>query len=205
VRTTTLLDMPLEEQVPMRATLRGARYGNVLALHNLLLCAMGRAPTEIPAWLFCSRSSVSRIVRAYRAGALGCPHDAQGHWGAPRRPTAVTARLRQTLVAVLQAAPEAYGWCRTRWSCATVALTLHAQAGVIVSAETVRRWRHALGWVWKGAKRIAKDNDPRSVARLAHIRWSFEHLQAGEVLVFADELDIHLLPKGGAMWMPKGT
>jgi len=29
-------------------------------------------------------------------------------------------------------------------------------------------------------------------------------LQAQEVMVFADELDIHLLPKVGAAWMPKG-
>jgi DDE superfamily endonuclease len=30
-------------------------------------------------------------------------------------------------------------------------------------------------------------------------------LRLGEVMVFADELDIHLLPKVGAAWMPKGT
>jgi hypothetical protein len=30
-------------------------------------------------------------------------------------------------------------------------------------------------------------------------------LQAHEVMVFADELDIHLLPKVGAAWMPKGS
>jgi hypothetical protein len=33
----------------------------------------------------------------------------------------------------------------------------------------------------------------------------FEHLQAGEALVFADELDIHLLPQVGYAWMPKGA
>ena len=115
MRTTTLLDIPLEEQGQMLAALRGARYGNVLALHILLLCAPGRTPTEIAAWLFCSRSSVYRIVRAYRAGAVAGPRDAQGHWGPLLRPTGVTAGLLQTLVTFLQAAPQAYGWCRTRW------------------------------------------------------------------------------------------
>ena len=69
----------------------------------------------------------------------------------------------------------------------------------------MRRWLHALGWVWKRAKRIAKDNQPCRAERLARIRWAWEHLQPWETLVFAEELDIHLLPKVGAMWRPKGT
>jgi hypothetical protein len=76
-----------------------------------------------------------------------------------------------------------------RWSCATLALTLHAQDGSAVSAETVRRWLHALGWVWKRAKLIAKDNNPCRAERLARTRWTWEHLQPWEALIFADELE----------------
>jgi hypothetical protein len=61
---TTLLDMPQEEQAQMLTALRRVRYGYLLALHVLLLCAAGRNPTEIAAFLLCSRSSISRIVRA---------------------------------------------------------------------------------------------------------------------------------------------
>ena len=62
--STTLLEIPPEEQVQMRAILRRARYGSLLAFHILLLCVAGRHPTEIAAFLFCSRSRVSRMVRA---------------------------------------------------------------------------------------------------------------------------------------------
>lgn len=62
--STTLLEIPPEQQAPMRAVLRRTRYGYLLAFHILRLCAVGRNPTEIAAFLFCSRSSVSRIVRA---------------------------------------------------------------------------------------------------------------------------------------------
>src|SRR6266487_3710850 len=62
--STTLLDIPPAEQAQMRAVLRRARYGYLLAFHILLLCADGRNPTEIAAFLFCSRSSGYRIVRA---------------------------------------------------------------------------------------------------------------------------------------------
>ena len=69
----------------------------------------------------------------------------------------------------------------------------------------MRRWLHEIGWVWKRAKLAAKDDDPQRVERLAWIRWHAEQLQAHEVMVFADELDIHLLPKVGAAWMLQGT
>ena len=62
-----------------------------------------------------------------------------------------------------------------------------------------------MGWVGKRAKLVAKDNDPQRVERLARMRWHAERWQAREVRVFADELDIHLWPKVGAAWMPKGS
>ena len=58
--------------------------------------------------------------------------------------------------------------------------------------------------VWKRAKLRAKDDDPQRVEKLARIRDAFEQLRAGVALFFADELDISLLPKVGAQWMPKG-
>lgn len=201
----TRLDITREEQAQMLAALRRARYGYLLALHILLLCAAGRSPTEIAVVLFCSRSSVYRTVRGYHEGALGLEHDDQGRLAPPVRTTVLLPTLRRSLVALLKATPKASGWCRTRWSCATLALTLQTKRGITVSGETLRRWLHELGWVWKRAKLAAKDDDPQRVNRLAHIRWVFEQLKRGEALVFVDELDIHLLPKVGCAWMPKGT
>ncbi|HEY6074867.1 MAG TPA: winged helix-turn-helix domain-containing protein [Anaerolineales bacterium] len=113
--------------------------------------------------------------------------------------------LTRSLGAILQKAPRAYGWCRTRWSCATLAATLQAKHGIAVSAETVRRWLPEIGWVWKRAKLIAKEDDPPRVARLARMRCQHDHLQAHAVMVFVEELDLHLRPKVGAAWMPQGT
>ena len=84
-------------------------------------------------------------------------------------------------------------------------MTLQAQYGIAVSAETVRRWLHEIGWVWKRAQLAAKDDDPQRVERLAWIRWHTEQLQAHAVMVCADALAIHLLPKVGAAWMLQGT
>jgi putative transposase len=203
--TSTFVEIPPEEHAQMLAALRRARYGYLLALQILLLCAAGRTPTAIAAVLFCSRASVYRTVRAYRQGTLGWDHDAPGRLLPPLRTTVLLPTLRRSLVALLKATPRAHGWCRMRWSCATLALTLQAKRGVVVSAETMRRWLHELGWVWKRAKLVAKDDDPHRVERLARIRFVYERLRLWEAMVFADELDIHLLPKVGSAWMPKGT
>jgi putative transposase len=202
---STILDIPQEEQTRILAALRRARYGYLLTLHVLLLCAAGRTPTEIAACLFCSRSSVYRTVRAYRAGTLGLTVDENSQLLPPVRTTVLTPSLQRSLRAWLKAVPQAYGWCRTRWSCATLAATLQSTRGITVSAETMRRWLHEIGWVWKRAKLVAKDDDPHRVERLARIRRVYEQLRTSEALVFADELDIHLLPKVGCAWMPKGT
>lgn len=197
----TIVDIPVAEQARMVAELRRARYGYLLALHLLLLCAAGRTASEIAAVLFCSRSSVYRVVKAYRTGALTFDFRAAAE---ARRVRVLTPTLQRSLLAMLGIVPWACGWCRTRWSCATLALELQVRRGVRVSAETVRRGLHELGWVWKRAKLAAKDDDPLRLEKLARIRYTVEHLPARAALFFADELDISLLPKVGYQWMPQG-
>jgi transposase len=201
----TILEIPAAEQERMLQELRQPRYGYLLGLHILLLCAAGRTPTEIAAFLFCSRSSVYRTVKAYRSGAFNCgPLTNDGEPGrAP--PGLPRPSLQRSLRSILKRVPSAFGWCRTRWSCAALALELRTRRGVKVSRETMRRWLHEMGYVWKRARHTAKDDDPERITKLARIRHIFEQLRPSEVLFFADELDIHLLPKIGYEWMLRGT
>jgi putative transposase len=192
------------EQACLREQMRRLRLlCPLLRLHILLLLAQQRSPTEIADWLLCSRSSVYEVAAYWRQG--GRPFTAEQTEEAEPSFGLLTPSLRRSLLALLAKPPAAYGWCRTRWSCATLALSLEARRGWRVSAETVRRWLHALGWRWKRAKLVAKDNDPERAAKLARIRWAVETLRPRQALLFADELDIHLLPKSGYQWMPKGT
>jgi transposase len=197
--------MPPAEQAQRRAILRRARYGYLLAFHILLLCAAGRNPTEIATFLLCSRSRVYRIVRAYRTGSLGIQVAPDGQLSIAVHTSVLMPWLTRSLGALRKAAPRAYGWCRTRWSCATLAMTLQAKHGRTVSADTVRRWLHEIGWVWKRAKLAAKDDDPHRIERLARIRFHHDPVPAHAIMVCADDLDIHLLPKVGAAWMLRGT
>jgi len=186
----------------MLKEIRRSRYGYLLSLHILLLCAIGHSPTEISHFLFCSRSSVYRAIRAYKKGELKFEED--GTPKAPVRSTCLMPTIKRSILSLLKKSPHAFGWCRSRWSCATLALELKARRGIHVSAETMRRWLHEMDWVWKRAKHAAKDDDPERVPKLARILHIFENLKPKEVMVFIDELDIHLLSKLGYEWMPKG-
>ena len=50
----------------------------------------------------------------------------------------------------------------------------------------------------------ARDDDPQRIEKLARIRHTWETLGKRAILLFADELDLHLLPKVGYQWMPQG-
>ena len=130
MRSTTVLEIPSAEQEALRRELRQARYGHLLAIHILLLCAAGKNPTEIADFLFCSRSSVYRSVNAYLAGELDWQRDDQS---SPR-----LSRWQRKLRSLIKLSPRVFGWCRVRWSCAALALTLAALKQIKVSRETVR-------------------------------------------------------------------
>ena len=201
----TRLESPIAEQEQMLRELRSARYGYLLGLHILLLCARGRTPTEIADFLLCSRSSIYRTVAAYRQGGFCCG------WTGELSPLTTATRApvlhswQRALLSFLKRTPQAYGWCRTRWSCQTLSLELATRRVVTLSRETIRRCLHELGYVWKRARHAARDDDPARVSKLARIRHLIETLPKNAALFFADELDIHLLPKIGYEWMLKGT
>jgi transposase len=203
VPSRIVIDISAAEQARLRKQLRGARWGGWLVLHILLLLAQQRSPTDIASWLLCSRSTVYAAAHAWRLGRR--PWETTLDTAGVPLPAGLTPARRRSLLALLQKAPFVYGWSRTRWSCAALAETLWQRGGWRVSAETVRRWLHALGWSWKRAKLVAKDNDPERVPKLAYIRLLWETLRPRQVLLFADELDIALLPKTGYQWMKKGT
>lgn len=69
----------------------------------------------------------------------------------------------------------------------------------------MRRWLREAGYVWKRARHAPRDDDSERAAKLARIRHFCETLPQNAALFFADELDIHLLPKLGCEWMLKGT
>jgi hypothetical protein len=167
VRSTTVLEIPTAEQEALLRELRQARYGHLLAIHILHLHAAEENPTEITDFLFCSRSSVYRSVNAYIAGELDWQ---RGDQSLPR-----LSRWQKMLRSLIRLSPRVFAWCRVRWSCATLAVTLTVLTQVKISRETVRLELKAAGYVWKCAKLKGRDDGPESARRLARIRLPLEN------------------------------
>jgi putative transposase len=100
--------------------------------------------------------------------------------------------------------PRSFGFFRSRWCCAVLALLLWRQYGVHTSRETVRRWLHQAGIVWRRPRPVLRRPDPNRPAVYEALRALLLHLPDDETVVFQDEVDVALNPKIGCMWMPRG-
>ena len=190
MHAATVIELSTAEQEALLRELRQMRYGHLLAIHILLLLTAGKNPTEIADFLFCSRSSVYRAANAFRAGVLDWQREDPG--ASPR-----LSRWQRKLRSLIKLSPRVFGWCRVRWSCATLSVTLAVLTQVEVSRETVRLELKAADYVWKRAKLKGRDDDPERARRLARIRLLIENQRPDELILFPDELDIDLLPKVG--------
>jgi hypothetical protein len=77
--------------------------------------------------LLCARSTVYRAAQDWQNGSLST---AKAEVTGVPWPRCLSPALRQGLFTLLKKAPSAYGWCRPRWSCATLAFQLQAQRGI---------------------------------------------------------------------------
>jgi transposase len=188
------------EQVRLQQELRSHLHGRWLAVHILLLLALGLSPSLVAQVLFCSVRTVYRS-RAHWLQQTGPFAPARDE---PARPYPLSLTAQRRLRSWLKKAPAVFGWCRTRWSCATLALSWAQECGQQVSAETMRRWLQALDFRWKRTKPVAKDSDPERASKLARILLLWQSLGPREAMLWADELDIHLLPQSGYQWMERG-
>lgn len=171
-----------------------------LRAHILLLLADGLTWATIAAVLYCSTRTIARWKRRFdEAGTdalLGPPPAAPGSW--VQRWTAVVVAW------VAEQTPRAFGFFRSRWCCAALALLLEREHQVTVSRETVRRWLRREGYVWRRPRPVLGRRDPRREEILGELRQLLLGLPDDETVVFEDEVDLNLNPEIGCMWMRKG-
>ncbi|MDW8079613.1 MAG: winged helix-turn-helix domain-containing protein [Thermoguttaceae bacterium] len=101
---------------------------------------------------------------------------------------------------LVERTPRDFGLVRWRWTCAGLTL----ERGITVSAETVRRYLHRAGFVWRRPRPVLARSHPAKEEKLAHLRGLVASLPPDETVVFEDEVELHLCPKIGACWMRRG-
>ena len=168
--------------------------------HVILLLSEGYAWDTVEAILFCRSRTVDRWLKRFQAeGVAGLIGKKRG------RPF----RLGLGWVAVLitwvtTKTPSDFGFLRSRWSCAVLALLLREREGVPAGRETVRRMLHQGNLVYRRPRPIPPPNEEQRRVKLAELQRLLGGLPADETAVWQDEVEVHSNPKIGRMWMLKG-
>lgn len=168
--------------------------------HVLLLLADGLTWEQIRRLLYGSNDLIAEVRRRFGRGGVKTVLREDAAERSPDVPWWLGWIQRW----VTENTPQDFGFFRSRWSCATLAEVLAWEAGIRKSAETVRRKLHELGFAWRRPRPVLKPTDPEYDQKLRRIKRLLKTLPDDEVAVFQDEVDVHLNPKIGSMWMRKG-
>ena len=166
----------------------------------LLLLSAGHPWSLICAVLFCSSATVARWKQRFEAGGV----DALRAEARGRRPALLAAWAVTVVTWVRTLTPRDFGYCRSRWCCATLAVVLWDTHRVRVSDDTVRRVLRRDGMVWRRPRPVPGKVDPRGTYKLRRVRELLRGLAGDEAAVFEDEADLNLNPEIGCAWMPRG-
>ena len=171
-----------------------------LRAHIILLLAAGYPWMVIASMLFCSTRTISRWRHRFETEGvntvLGKPRGATPWFGA-HWAVLVVGWVRDHT-------PRDFGFLRSRWCCRVIVILLLEIHDVQVSEETVRRWLHRSGYVWRRPRPVVGPTDPDRETKLRDIRRLLARLGEDEVAVFQDEVDINTNPLIGPMWMRRG-
>jgi putative transposase len=185
-----------EERKTLLQAYRGASIARRALV--LLLLADGWSYRGIGEAAFASPTMIRAVKKSFAAGGVARV------LGAEERPFAVAYWLIVVMRWLLGNTPRDFGFFRSRWSCALLAMLLWEREGIRLSAETVRRGLHRMEFVWRRPRPVVGPHDPEHDVKLRRLRRLLTTLSSGETVVFQDEVDVHLNPKIGSQWMVRG-
>jgi transposase len=174
-----------------------------MRLRIIVGLAEGSTPTELHDHLGVARSTVYRVATRFsREGVRGL-RDRR-----PEMPARlVTDAYLERLGCIVYEGPQEHGWQRTTWTRELLARQLEVETGIRVHPTHIGRLLHALQIRWKRARPVAlKAVSKRTKQRHSRrIRRLLENLGDDEVALYEDEVDVHLNPKIGPCWTPRGV
>jgi transposase len=110
-----------------------------------------------------------------------------------------------SLVRLVEQPPSFDRWGRSNWTAALLARAQEELTGILLHFTWVWQLLRRSGYRWKRTRPIVRACNPVrrwQWARLVRVLWQ---IGPGEVLLFADEVDIDLNPKTGHLWCRRGV
>jgi transposase len=168
----------------------------------ILSLVQGKAPTMIANGGLCAKSQVYRVADRFIEHGLVGLADRREDNGENK----VTDTYGAELLRLIEGFPEEYGYRRPTWTQELLVLVLAEQTGIRVSVTTMCRLLRELRVRLNRPKPTVNCPWPRSrrTRRLRAIQRLIDNLAPGEVVVYLDEVDIHLNPKIGPEWTLAG-
>ena len=171
-----------------------------LRAHIILLLSDQHPWSHIQSVLYCSSATIARWKERFEADGI----DALLQEQRGRKASLLLSWVLLILTWVKTLTPRDFGYCRSRWCCATLAVVLFDTHNVKASVESIRRLLHQHNMVWRRPRPRLGPVDPQRDYKLRKIRELLRDLPQDEVALFQDEVDLNLNPDIGCMWMEKG-
>lgn len=183
----------------IRRRIRSACPSERLRFQILQALVRASRPESIVEVLGVSPATVYRVRSQYlEHGVIGLC-DRRSCRGAVK----VTPRLIVGLTRLVQSPPAArYG--RSNWTTALLTQALQELTGILLHLSWVWQLVRRMGYRWKRTRPMVRRCNPKrrwQWARLVRVLWS---IPPGEVVLFADEVDIDYNPKPGHVWCRRG-
>jgi len=193
------------ERRTLRAFAKGSPDAGLRCRCKIVLSLVrGNSPSLIARGGQHSQSQAYRVARRFIEEGLAGLADRREDNGDCK----VTEEYEADLIAVVGgSSPRKFGYRRPTWTQELLILVLQKRTGIRISRTTMSRLLKRLhirlgrpkpivGCPWKKRRRMK---------RLREIRTLLDVVPPDEVILYVDEVDIHLNPKIGPDWMLRGT
>lgn len=168
----------------------------------LLKISQGKSGNQAAAELGCAPSTTSRVAARFRERGIQSLFDGRRENGELK----VDDDVRAGILKILERTAEEHGCPRTTWTLEVLSGVIERELGLSLSVGHLCKLLHAMGvrlgqpkpfvsCPWPAAKRAA---------RIQRLRRLVNRVGPNEVVVFLDEVDIHLNPRIGRDWMLPG-
>jgi transposase len=168
----------------------------------ILALVQGKTPTVISNGGLCAKAQVYRVAKRFVEYGLAGLVDRREDNGENK----VTDAYERELLGILEGSPQDHGYRRPTWTQELLVLVLATRTSIRISVSTMSRLLRRLSVRLGRPKPVVGCPwpKPRRMRRLRRIRQLVENHGADEVVVYVDEVDIHLNPKIGPDWMLRG-
>lgn len=146
-------------------------------------------------------SHVNETVRRFRSGGVDGLSERRGGYNRLER----RDEVMELLPKLVAGTPSDYGWNRSTWSVELVALEVKRQLGVTVTRPHMGRMLAEAKCRRVRPRPAIALTPPDADEQVAALHAELDQLPDTDVILYEDEIDIHLNPKSGPDWMPPGV